>query len=126
MMQRAMYLLVAFFSVLGLMTYRSNISRRAFAFLSLLTAVGGALIAGRQVWLQHLPEDKVPACGPGIEYMVEVFPLLEVIQMSLMGTGDCAKVQWMWLGLSIPGWSIIIFSLMAIVSIYILAQRFKI
>lgn len=123
MMQRAIYLSVALFAGLGLLTFRYNIARKCFAFLSLITAFSGALVAGRQVWLQHLPADKVPACGPGLEYMVEVFPLLEVIQMSLMGTGDCAEVQWQWLGLSIPAWSILIFSSMTIVSAYILIRK---
>lgn len=125
MMQRAIYLLVAAFAVLGLVTYKSYLAQKTFAFLSLISAVGGTLVAGRQVWLQHLPEDKVPACGPGLEYMIDVFPLLEVIQMSLMGTGDCAKVQWQWLGLSIPAWSIVAFSTMAIICLCILMKKRK-
>jgi protein dithiol:quinone oxidoreductase len=125
MMQRAIYLLVAVFAVLGLLTYKSFLAQKIFAFLSLASSVSGILVAGRQVWLQHLPEDKVPACGPGLEYMIDVFPLLEVIQMSLMGTGDCAKVQWQWLGLSIPAWSIVAFSTMALICLCILMKKRK-
>ncbi|WP_026180451.1 disulfide bond formation protein B [Hahella ganghwensis] len=74
-----------------------------------LVALSGLALAIRQLWLQNLPEDQVPACGPGLEYMLEVFPLGEVITMMLKGTGECAEVQWTFIGLSIPGWTAIAF-----------------
>ncbi len=76
-----------------------------------LFALCGAVIAGRQVWLQHLPEDKVPACGPGLEYMMDVFPFMEMLSMVFQGSGECAEVQWTFLGFSIAEWSLLMFVL---------------
>jgi protein dithiol:quinone oxidoreductase len=78
----------------------------------------GAVAAGRQVWLQHLPPDRVPACGPGLEYMLERFPLGQALQKVFAGSGECAEVGWRFLGLSIAEWSLlwlIVLSLYAIV-----------
>jgi disulfide bond formation protein DsbB len=87
---------------------------RIYGFFLLLTAGAGLGIAGRQLWLQNLPADQVPACGPSVEYMLEVLPWTEVLLTALRGTGDCAEVVWRFLGLSIPGWTAEFFSLMVI------------
>ncbi|HCU90746.1 MAG TPA: disulfide bond formation protein B [Gammaproteobacteria bacterium] len=70
----------------------------------------GAVIAGRQTWLQHLPPELVPECGPGLEFMLEMYPLRQAIEKALMGTGDCADVSWTFLSLSIAEWSLACFS----------------
>jgi disulfide bond formation protein DsbB len=82
---------------------------RLYAVLIGLVAGTGAAIAARHVWLQHLPPDQVPACGPSLEYLLESFPLLETIRVVLRGTGDCAEIQWTFLSLSIPEWTLIAF-----------------
>ena len=72
-----------------------------------LAASFGIAVAGYHVWMQNLPEDRVPACGPGLDYMLENFPLTEVVTMVLRGSGDCATVDWQFLGLSMPAWVLI-------------------
>jgi len=69
-------------------------------------SAGGAAAAGRQVWLQHLPPEKVPACGPDLLFMLENFPLADTVQRLIKGTGECAAVDWTFLGLSIAEWSL--------------------
>ena len=96
---------------------------RILSSLCLLFSLGGAALAGRQIWLQNLPADQVPACGPSLDYMLDVFPLQEVITVMLQGTGDCAEVQWTFLGLSIPGWSLFWFIALAALSLIILIRR---
>ena len=91
--------------------------RRVYAVLLLLAAGVGAVIAGRQVWLQSLPPDQVPECGPGLNYMLEMFPLAEVITTVLRGSGDCAEVDWTFLGLSIAGWALILFVALGVVGL---------
>jgi disulfide bond formation protein DsbB len=83
---------------------------RVYGALVTLLAGAGAAIAGRHVWLQSLPPDQVPECGPGLDYILEVFPLSEAVQMVLRGSGECAEVLWRFLGLSIPGWTLVAFS----------------
>lgn len=123
MMQRAIYLVTAGFAILTLISLRHSVFKMIFSVLGLLSATAGIAVAARQVWLQHLPKDEVPACGPPLEYMIEVFPIMEVLQSMLMGTGDCAEIQWQWLGLSIPGWSILAFTGLAIAYLMIIVRN---
>ena len=74
-----------------------------------LTALIGASISGRHVWIQHLPADEVPACGPGLSYMFQYFPLSDTLRAMVTGTGDCAKADWTLLGFSMPFWVLVCF-----------------
>lgn len=83
--------------------------RWVYASLAGLAATAGGLIAARHVWLQSLPEDQVPACGPTLAYLMDMFPLGKVVTMILKGDGNCAKIDAEWLGLSLPMWTLIAF-----------------
>ena len=85
--------------------------RKVYGVLALLAAGTGAAIAGRHVWLQHLPPDQVPDCGPGLSWMMDTLPLNAVIRKVFTGSGECAKVDWTLLGLSMPEWTLIWFAL---------------
>lgn len=91
-------------------------------FIALFSLVGAGL-ASRQLWLQSLPEDQVPACGPSVGYLLEAFPLLDVLAIAIQGTGDCAKVDWSFLGLSIAGWTLIAFVGFLVIMLYLLFRR---
>jgi len=80
-----------------------------YSLLIGLTAGTGAAIAARHVWLQHLPRGQVPECGPGLDYMLQSFPLTQTLRMVLRGSGECAAAGWHFLGLSIPEWTLIFF-----------------
>lgn len=82
----------------------------------ILAAVIGSGFSLRQLWLQSLPADRVPACGPDLYYMVEVFPLSEVLLAMTVGTGDCAEVHPV-LGLSIPAWVLMAFAAFIVVAV---------
>lgn len=81
-----------------------GVGRFAYALLLAISMSLGAIVAGRHAWLQMLPDDQVPACGPGLDYMWENFPLADVINMVFRGSGECADVDWQLLGLSMPAW----------------------
>jgi disulfide bond formation protein DsbB len=81
--------------------------RRVYAALILLVAGCGIGIAGWHVHLQNLPPSDVPACGPGLSYMLDAFPLSEALRMVFEGSGECAEVVWSFLGLSMPSWVVI-------------------
>ncbi|MGH8166673.1 MAG: disulfide bond formation protein B, partial [Woeseiaceae bacterium] len=72
-----------------------------------LVAAAGAGIAGRHVWLQSLPADRVPACGPGLDYIIDSFPLSEALKLVFTGSGECATADWHFLGLSMPAWVLV-------------------
>jgi disulfide bond formation protein DsbB len=115
--QRIAYIAVIIFATIGLIHGPKGIGLRIYSSLVALSALIGAGIAGRQVWLQHLPADQVPACGPDLGFMLDAFPLTETIQMVFTGSGECAEVDWTFLTLSIAEWSLICFSLIVITSI---------
>jgi disulfide bond formation protein DsbB len=78
-----------------------------YAALLGLAALVPGYVAGRHVYIQSLPEGSVPACGATLDYMLEVFPLLTVVRKVLTGGGECAKIDWSFLGLSMPAWVLV-------------------
>jgi protein dithiol:quinone oxidoreductase len=93
--------------------------RKIYAALTGLAAFGGATISGRQVWLQSLPEDQIPACGPTLDWMFETnFPLQEILSAMFFGEGSCAEIKWQLFGISIPGWTLVAFIFLISVAVF--------
>ncbi len=109
--------------VLGALHNPAGYGRRIYALLGVLFAAGGIAAAGRQVWLQHLPADKVPQCGPDLAFMLENFPLSRTLQSLIKGTGECAVVDWTFLGLSIAEWSLAWFAGLAAYALWLALRR---
>lgn len=82
--------------------------RYGYGALLALTAALGAAIAGRHAWLQSLPADQVPECGPGLNYLLDTFPLFDAVALVLRGSGECAEVEVLF-GMSIPLWTLLAF-----------------
>ncbi len=106
LVQRAFYYLAGGVFALAALHGPSGIGRVLYGGFAALFAAGGVGTAGRQVWLQHLPADKVPACGPDLFFMLDNFPLRQTISKLFAGSGECAVVDWTFLGLSIAEWSL--------------------
>lgn len=81
--------------------------RKLYAGAIALAALATVGIAARHLYIQSLPPDRVPACGASLDWMLKVSPLPDVIVKVLSGSGECAKVSWRLLGLSMPGWVLI-------------------
>ena len=104
MMQRIWFLFT------GLVAYVSLLHNPRWGIYPIISGVGaitGGYFSAKQLWLQSLPADQVPACGPNLEYMIDAFPLSDIIVAMTQGTGDCAQVAWSLLGISIPGWALL-------------------
>lgn len=97
--------------------------RRLYALGALVPLLFGLGTAGRHVWLQHLPADQVPSCGPGLAYMLENFPLQRAIDLVLRGSGTCANVQWQFLGGSIAEWTLILFGGLTLLALWLVVRR---
>ena len=97
------------FLVGGLHAPGGAAARRGYGAVGLLTVLAGIAVAGNHVRLQHLPPDQVPSCGPGLDYMMEAMPVTGVIRKVMTGSGECANVDWSFLGLSMPVWSLLWF-----------------
>lgn len=112
-LQRVFTLLVGIVMLLAVLHNAKGIGIRIYGFISGLLALIGAGISARHVWLQNLPEEQVPTCGPGLNFIIDNFPLSDAINMVLRGSGECAEVLWTFVGLSIPAWTFLAFVLLA-------------
>lgn len=111
--QRVAFAALGLVFLIGALHAPPGKGRRVYGVLALLAAGGGIAIAGRHVWLQNLPPDQVPVCGPGLDYMLDAMPIAGVIRKVLTGSGECANVDWSFLGLSMPAWSLVCFVVLA-------------
>jgi len=125
MSQRFIYLGIAFFSLLAALHNPIFGGHKAYAGIIALFALGGIGLAARQLYLQGLPADQVPACGPSFDYMLEAFPITEVLMAMLKGSGSCAEVQWTFMGISIPGWSLLSYTVLGINGLRLALARAK-
>ncbi|MFA5983634.1 MAG: disulfide bond formation protein B [Methylococcaceae bacterium] len=114
--QRIAVLMVALVFLVAVIHNPKQNGLAVYAITGALIALIGGSISVRHIWIQHLPPDQVPECGPGLEYVFNNFPLAETIKLMLSGTGDCAQVGWTMLGFSIPEWTLIAFLLLAALS----------
>lgn len=117
MMQRLVIYVLALTFLIASLHKPQLIGQRCYAGLITLISLAGAGFASRQLWLQSLPADQVPACGPSLDYMIDVLPWTEVLSVMMRGTGDCAKVAWTFLSLSIPAWTLIAFIIFAVLGL---------
>lgn len=82
---------------------RGKLAKYSSALIS-LAAVAGGSVSAWQVYLQHLPPEEVPACGPGLDFMMETLPFQQVLQRVFKGSGECAVIDWTFMGQSMPFW----------------------
>lgn len=113
-LQRVAMLFTGLGCLLAALWNAQGLKRWLSALPALAGAGAGLAIAGRHVWLQGLPPDQVPACGPPLDYLLDIMPLTEAIAFLLKGEGSCAVIDAQFLGLSLPGWTLLVFAALAI------------
>ncbi|MGR9106209.1 MAG: disulfide bond formation protein B [Gammaproteobacteria bacterium] len=112
--QRVLVLLTGLIMLAAVLQNPAKTGIRVYAVVASTVAIIGAFVSARHVWLQNLPPDQVPECGPGLEYVFKHFPLSKTLELLLSGTGECAEVLWTFLGLSIPAWTLVGFLFLAL------------
>lgn len=105
--QRVAFAWMGVFSLFAFIHNPARKGRRIYAWLIVSGGIFGGAVAGRHIWLQNLPPGEIPECGPGLNYMLENFPLGEVLSSVLKGSGSCAEVKWTFLSMSMPMWTLI-------------------
>jgi disulfide bond formation protein DsbB len=120
--QRGFVVLIGLLALAAALHNPALTGRRTYAALGIVSAILGACFAGRQLWLQSLPADQVPACGPGLSYMFEVFPFMDAMKLLLQGDGNCAHVDKI-LGISLALWTFAAFIALAAVNLYQLIRK---
>ena len=103
----------------------SNFFKRFYALLATIAMTWSIGVAARHIWIQHLPPDQVPSCGPGLNYLVDVLPMQAVLKEVLSGSGECAVIDWTFLGQSLPVWSLVYFVLIGLLCIWQLFRSYK-
>ena len=119
--QRIGLMVMGGFALIAAVFNPKSIAVRLILWLGSLAGIGwAAIVAGRHVWLQHLPADQVPSCGPGLDYWLDTLPMQQVLKEVFAGSGECASVAWRFMGLSIPEQSLILFSILILMHLLIL------
>jgi len=118
-LQRVAFFWMGVVALLALLHNPARFGQRIYAGLITVGAVFGAAVALWHVRLQHLPADQVPECGPGLNYMLENFPVTDVLSAVLHGSGSCAEVKWMFLGLSMPMWTFVWYMGLGLVTLWV-------
>lgn len=122
--QRIGLMVMGFFALIAaLHNPKKSFARRIYSLMATIGVLWSTAVAGRHVWLQHLPPEDVPACGPGLDYWMQTFPLQSVIQKVLHGSGECAKVDWTLLGWSLPHWALLFFVALLLVNLCQLVRK---
>lgn len=121
--QRAFYAGIGIAAAIGFLFVARRGMQRIAAALTSLAALGGIATASRQVWLQHLPPEEVPECGPGLQYWLDNMPLFETVSLLFKGDGNCAEVHWRFLGFSMGEWSLAWFVLFLLAGVIMLFRK---
>lgn len=116
--QRIFVILAGLLALLACLHNPAALGRRIWSGLILLSALVGGGVSARHVWIQRLPEDQVPACGPGLQYMFDRFPLQKALEVLFRGDGNCHEIGWTLLTLSIPEWTFLAFTGFAVSAIW--------
>lgn len=102
--QRIAVLVVGALFLLAALHNPRRVGARVYGVLIVLAALAGVGVAARHIWIQAQPPGSVAACGAGLDYMLEIMPLIDVVKKVLTGSGECGKIEWTLLGLSMPWW----------------------
>lgn len=112
--------LVLFLVIIFLIAALHNPGKRGriiYALSAFIMCLLGMVITLRHLWILQLPPEKVPACTPGLDYLLGTLPALEAILVVLNGSGECAQLDGQFLGISLPGWTLAVFIVLALGSV---------
>lgn len=120
--QRVIVIIMAAIFFFAFLQGPASWGRRVYGLLLALISTAGLVVAGRHTWLQHLPPDRIPECGPGLDFWMNNLPAIEVIQKVFHGSGECAEISWTLFGFSIPELSLIVFALFLLYSLKLMLK----
>jgi disulfide bond formation protein DsbB len=79
--------------------------------------------AGRHVWIQMQPPGSVASCGADLAFMLDVFPLTQVVLKVFKAGGECGTIDWTFLGLSMPAWVFVWALVLGVAGVWINLRR---
>lgn len=123
MVQRVIFIALLFAFLLAAIHGPKRFGERVYAVLVVLLSLLGVGVAARHIWLQYLPKDQVPTCGPGLDYMLETMPMSDVLKQLMHGSGECAAKGWTFLTLGIPEWSLLCYIVLGMLALAIAFRK---
>lgn len=121
--QRIFVIAVGLFALAALIHNPAKAGQKIYATGGFLMAIAGCGFSGRHLYLQSLPADQLPSCGPGLSYMFDTFPFMEAMEILLMGDGNCGEIMWSLFGISMPGWVLVAFIGLALFNVWQFVRR---
>ena len=118
-LQRWCFAFIALFGLLLMIPGMHKLIKKLLLLLANLFALGGGIIAGRQIYLQHLPKDEIPTCAPPMDFLLDTLPIFEVIQTILLGDGNCAEYEWRFI-FNFAEWAFIFFTFLFFYNVFFL------
>jgi disulfide bond formation protein DsbB len=106
-LQRIAVIVIGVLFLLAFLQDPGDKGARVYGVLIDLAALAGVAVAARHIWIIAQPPGTVAECGASLDYMMDVLPLHEVLGKILTGSGECAKIDWEFLGLNMPTWVLI-------------------
>jgi disulfide bond formation protein DsbB len=123
MVQRVVFIAILVVFALAALQGPGRIGERVYAGVIGLLSLSGVAVAARHIWIQNLPADQVPACGPDLNYMLETMPLANVLKQLMHGSGECAAKGWTFLSLGIPEWSLLCYIALGVWAMLIAVRK---
>ena len=123
--QRIIFMSLGVLFLLAAFVKPASLLQKILTVLQVLTALGGAGVAIRHWWIQAHHESMVADCGVGFDYMFENFPLKKAFTLIFRGTGDCALIDWTFLGLTLPQLGLIAFVGFCVYAVYLAKINMK-
>lgn len=121
-LQRYAFVVIALVAVTAAIHDPRGLALLLYGGLVALFALAGGGIAAWHSWLQRFPPKSL-SCGTDLWYLLDTFPLAKALPTIFQGTGECTKVQWRFLGLSIPEWALVWFVVFAATALVVLFKR---
>ncbi len=120
--QRVAYWLVGLTALLAFLHNPKKIGRRIYGSLTAAFALAGAVVAARQSWLIRFPESFSCGISPE-EAFLNSLPIAQWWPGMFEANGDCMDVDWEFLSLTIPDWSLIAFACLASMALCTLLEK---
>ncbi|HET7921706.1 MAG TPA: disulfide bond formation protein B [Gammaproteobacteria bacterium] len=112
--QRIGVIAVGIVFLIAFLHHPRALGARIYGVLLLIASAAGGAVSIRHIYVQHLPPELAPPCGPGLAYLFKVLPLNKFIVKAFTGTADCSIVTWRFLGLTMPEWVLIWFVILGV------------
>ena len=121
-LSRYTFITIAVVSLVAAIHGPRGIALKVYGGLVALLGLAGIGISLRHSYLQHFPP-KIESCGADLDFIINTMPLSQAFPRIFQGTGSCSKVDWSFLGLSIPEWAGVWFAVFLFAALWVAFRK---